>query len=199
MGSAPEKTASAGGRSLKAPSAWTAGLDGTQAQRASAMRGRAVTTIADLCQDLPVTACAAGEVLLQEGESTGRLYVLAEGTVEVLKGDYQINTVAERGAIFGDMSALLGIPHMATVRAVGPCAVHRIEDGQAFLASHQEISFHLARMLAQRLHGVTSYLVDLKRQFEDHDGHLGMVDEILETLVHEQRSDFTPGSDRDPG
>ena len=158
-----------------------------------------MTSIADLCQDLPVAAYAGGDVLLREGESTGRLYILVEGTVEVLKGDYQINTVAERGAIFGDMSALLGLPHMATVRALGPCSVHVIEGGEAFLASHQEVAFHLAKMLAQRLHGVSSYLVDLKRQFEDHDGHLGMVDEILETLVHEQRSDFTPGSDRDPG
>ena len=88
---------------------------------------------------------------------------------------------------------------MATVRALGTCSAHVVEGGEAFLASHQEIAFHLARMLAQRLHGVTSYLVDLKVQFEDQAGHLGMVDEILETLVHEQRSDFTPGSDRDPG
>jgi CRP/FNR family transcriptional regulator, cyclic AMP receptor protein len=45
---------------------------------------------------------------------------------------------------------------------------------------------------------VTTYLVDLKRQFEDHQNHLGMVDDILETLVHEQRTEFTPGSDREP-
>lgn len=158
-----------------------------------------MTSIADLCQDFPLATYAGGDVLLKEGESTGRLYILAAGEVEVLKGDYQINTVADRGAIFGDMSALLGIPHMATVRALGPCSVHVIEGGEAFLASHQEVAFHLAKMLAQRLHGVTSYLVDLKRQFEDQAGHLGMVDEILETLVHEQHSDFTSGSDRDPG
>ena len=158
-----------------------------------------MTSIADLCQDLPVATFAPGEVLIAEGASTGRLYVLASGTVEILKGDYQINIVADRGAIFGDMSALLDIPHMATVRALGSCSAHVIEGGEAFLASHQEVAFHLARMLAQRLHGVTSYLVDLKRQFEDQAGHLGMVDEILETLVHEQRSDFTPGSDRDAG
>ena len=158
-----------------------------------------MTSIADLCQDFPLATYLGGDVLLMEGERTGRLYVLSDGAVEVLKGDYQINTVAERGAIFGDMSALLGIPHMATVRALGSCSAHVIDGGEAFLASHQEVAFHLAKMLAQRLHGVTSYLVDLKRQFEDEAGHLGMVDEILETLVHEQHSDFTPGSDRDPG
>ena len=141
---------------------------------------------------------AGGDVLLGEGETTGRLYILADGAVEVLRDEYQINTVAEQGAIFGDMSALLGIPHTATVRALGPCSAHVVEGAEAFLSSHQELAFHLARMLAQRLHGVTGYLVDLKRQFEDQAGHLGMVDEILETLVHEQRAEFTPGSDREP-
>ncbi|HWA01364.1 MAG TPA: cyclic nucleotide-binding domain-containing protein [Caulobacterales bacterium] len=156
-------------------------------------------SIADLCQDLPVETFEPGAILLAEGKNSGRLYVLAEGAVEVVKGDFQINLVSERGAIFGDMSALLGIPHMATVRAVAPSKAYVVEGGEAFLRSNREITFFLAKMLAQRLHGVTGYLVDLKRQFEDHDDHLGMVDEILETLVHEQQAEFTPGSDRDPG
>lgn len=157
-----------------------------------------MSAIADLCQDLPVASFEAGAVLLEEGLATGRLYVLIDGAVEIMKGDFQINTVADRGAIFGDMSALLGIPHMATVRAIAPSRVHVIEGGAAFLQSHKEIAFHLATLLAQRLHGVTTYLVDLKHQFEDHENHLGMVDDILETLLHEQRREFTPGSDRDP-
>ncbi|MGE0739955.1 MAG: Crp/Fnr family transcriptional regulator [Hyphomonadaceae bacterium] len=157
-----------------------------------------MSAIADLCRDLPVAAFEPGAVLLEEGQSTGRLFVLLDGAVEVVKGDFQINLVADRGAIFGDMSALLGIPHMATVRAVTPCTAHVIEGGEAFLQTHKEIAFQLAKLLAHRLHGVTGYLVDLKRQFEDHDDHLGMVDEILETLVHDQTAEFTPGSDREP-
>jgi hypothetical protein len=76
------------------------------------------------------------------------------------------------------MSALLDMPHMA------------------FLESNKEVAFLLAQLLA--LHGVTTYLADLKAQFEDQENHLSMVDEILETLVHDQRREFTPGSDRDP-
>ncbi|MBL8548898.1 MAG: cyclic nucleotide-binding domain-containing protein [Hyphomonadaceae bacterium] len=159
-------------------------------------------SIGDLCQALPVASFDAGAVLLQEGQKTGRLFVLIEGEVEVLKsghgGDFQINLVADYGAIFGDMSALLNIPHMATVRAVSAVRAHVIEGGDAFLQTHQEIAYLLSKLLAQRLHGVTTYLVDLKQQFEDQSNHLGMVDEILETLVHDQRREFTPGSDRDP-
>ncbi|MEJ0059411.1 MAG: cyclic nucleotide-binding domain-containing protein [Terricaulis sp.] len=154
-------------------------------------------SIADLCHELPVATFAPGEVLIGEGKSTGRLYVLIEGSVAVMKGDFQINLVSEPGAIFGDMSVLLGIPHMATVRAVTPCRARVTEDGAAFLQSHKEVTYLLSQMLAQRLQGVTTYLVDIKRQFEDHSGHLGMVDEILETLLNQQRSTFSPGSDRD--
>ncbi len=155
-------------------------------------------SIADFCKDLPTATFDPGEVLLAEGASTGRLYMLVEGTVEILKGDFAINRVSDRGATFGDMAVLLNIPHMATVRAVTRCVVHVTEQGDAFLQSRPEIAYELAKTLAHRLNGVTSYLADLKRQFEDERGHLGIVDEILESLLHEQRRRFQPGSDRDP-
>jgi CRP/FNR family transcriptional regulator, cyclic AMP receptor protein len=158
-----------------------------------------LSTIADLCDGLPVVRFAPGEVLIAEGPPTGKLYVLIDGLVEIVKGDFQINLVSDRGAMFGEMAVLLGRPHMASVRAVKPTRAYVSDNGEAFLRAHPEIAHLIATMLAQRLNGVTSYLVDLKRQFEDHKNHLGMVDEILETLLHEQRSDFTPGSDRDPG
>ncbi|MES1200839.1 MAG: cyclic nucleotide-binding domain-containing protein [Pseudomonadota bacterium] len=156
-------------------------------------------SIADLCRDLPVETFEPGAVLMAEGGRTGRMYVLLDGALEIAKGDFQINVVADRGAIFGDMSVLLGIPHMATVRALERSTAHVVESGEAFLKSNPDIAYLLAKILAQRLHGVTGYLVDLKRQFEDEQSHLGMVDEILESLVHDQGDAFTPGSDRDPG
>jgi len=136
---------------------------------------------------------------LAEGDKSGRLYVLAEGEVEIVKGDFQINSVAEPGAIFGEISALLDVAHMATVRALTPARAHEIQGGAQFLQANQQIAFHLAQLLARRLQGVSGYLVDLKNQFASHEDHLGMVDDVLETLVHQQHQRFTPGSDRDPG
>ena len=156
-------------------------------------------SILSLCQVLPVRTFEPGATLLAEGKRSGLLYILVEGEVAILKGDFQINAVSEPGAIFGEISVLLDIPHMATVRAVTPCRAHVVEGGDAFLQSNKEIAYHLSKLLAERLHGVTTYLVDLKRQYEDHDNHFGMIDDVLETLVHQQRQSFTPGSDRDPG
>jgi CRP/FNR family cyclic AMP-dependent transcriptional regulator len=116
----------------------------------------------------------------------------------VLKGDLQINTVSEPGAIFGEISVLLNIPHMATVKTLAPSRMYLVERANEFLQSHTDIAYHLAQLLAQRLHGITTYLVDLKNQFEDQEDHLGMVDEVLESLVHQQAEECAPGSDRDP-
>jgi CRP/FNR family transcriptional regulator, cyclic AMP receptor protein len=158
-----------------------------------------MASILPLCEGLPVRRFEPGTVLLPEGKTSGLLYVLIDGEVEILKGEFQINTVCDPGAIFGEVSVLLGIPHMATVRAMTACRAYQVEDGDAFLQSNPLIAYELSKLLAERLHGVTSYLVDLKRQFEDRGDHLAMVDDVLETLVHQQRGLFTPGSDRDPG
>jgi len=71
------------------------------------------------------------------------------------------------------------------------------EDAQSFLKSNPEIAFLLAKLLAERLNGATTYLVDLKRQFEGHGNHLGMVGEILESLIHQQHQEFTLGPERE--
>jgi CRP-like cAMP-binding protein len=152
----------------------------------------------DVCADLPERSLARDEVLLDEGVTSGHLYVLIEGELEVLKGDFQIRTVDEPGAVFGEVSALLGIPHTATVRAVTACRVHVVERANEFLRERSDITYVVAELLAQRLNSVTGYLADLKRQYEDHDDHLGMVDEVLETLTHQQADRFEVGSDRDP-
>ena len=157
-----------------------------------------MTSILKFCQDLPTVRFNPGDVLLAEGDRSGKLYLLIDGEVEVLKGDYQINVVSEPGAIFGEISALLDLPHMATVRATAETSAYVADSGSGLLQSNKEIAYHLSRMLAQRLHGVTSYLVDLKSQFEDREDHLGMVDVVLESLLHEPVEEHTPGSDRYP-
>jgi CRP-like cAMP-binding protein len=145
-----------------------------------------MSSILDYCRDQPVKTFGAGEVLLHEGRRAGILYVLAEGRVEIVKRDVQINTVGEPGAIFGEISVLLNVPHMATVRTLTPSRFFVIEKARRFLEIHPDLAFHIAKLLGQRLRLVTTYLVDLKRQFEQEEGHLGMVDEVLESLVHHQ-------------
>jgi CRP/FNR family cyclic AMP-dependent transcriptional regulator len=154
--------------------------------------------VIEQCAALPQRTFRTGEVILEEGARSGVLYVLASGRVEVLKGDLQVATVDTPGAFFGEVSVLLDLPHMATVRALTDSTLFVAADPTAFLETHRELALGLARLLAKRLHSVTTYLVDLKRQFEDQQNHLAIVDEVLETLVHQQGAESEAGSDRHP-
>ena len=157
-----------------------------------------MTSILDHCAGAEARTFPAGAVLMEEGRRSGLLYVLVDGTVAVLRGDTEVAVVSEPGAVFGEMSCVLGTPHTATVRALTPATLYRFEDAEKFLRSHPEIAFVLVKLLAQRLNAATGYLADLKRQFEGHGNHLGMVGEVLESLMHQQDETFTPGSDREP-
>jgi CRP-like cAMP-binding protein len=157
-----------------------------------------MATVLEICKGLALRSFAAGETVMAEGATDGVLYVLVEGAVEIVKGDVQINTVAEPGAIFGEVSVLLGLPHMATVKALQASVFHVAGDASEFLRSNPEVALAVATLLAKRLHIVTTYLIDLKRQFETHEGHLSLVDEVLESLVHHQEPHTEPGSDRHP-
>ncbi|MGZ8236490.1 MAG: cyclic nucleotide-binding domain-containing protein [Methylobacter sp.] len=153
-------------------------------------------TVLSFCHGLPERLFEPGEVLLAEEGADGMLYVLIEGEVEVLKGVTQVNIQSEPGAIFGELAVLLDISHTATVRAVSPSRTYVVENAGDFLQSHPDLTFQLAKLLAKKLNSITSYLVDLKSQFEDQQDHLGMVDEVLETLLHQQVEEHTLGSER---
>lgn len=141
--------------------------------------------ILNTLQDQSLRSFSAGEAVIGQGESTGALYVLIEGTVEVVKDGILVARSSEPGVIFGDLSALLGVPHTAEVHTVTACRFHVVPDARAFLAEHPPLCLHLCELLARRLDAVNKYLVDVKKQFEGHD-HLGMVDQVLDTLMHRQ-------------
>lgn len=137
------------------------------------------------CEGLPVRIFEAGATLIREGDAGGSLLVLREGEVIVLKGDVQIATVRTPGAMFGEMATLLDRPTSASVVARSTVVAHVVEDAAGFMGSSPAIALFTARMLAQRLHDATTYLADLKTQFESEQGHLGMVDRILGSLMNQ--------------
>ena len=139
--------------------------------------------ILDYCQGLAKTSFKPGAVMLSEGERLGRLYVLLEGQVEVVRGRTQVTHVDEPGSIFGEMAALLDMPHSATVKALSAVTAYEIPDALTFLDSRPEFSLHIATMLARRLYYTTSYLVDLQQQAKGKREDLDMVDTILAALV----------------
>ena len=107
----------------------------------------------------------AGAVLIRQGgDETGKLIVLKEGEVEILRDDKFVASIRQPGAIFGEMSVLLGRPHSATVRAVTDVQLFVIADAINVLEAHPAWLLQIARLLAQRINATTAQLVALKRQ-----------------------------------
>ncbi len=151
----------------------------------------------DWAADLPEVRYPAGAVLIRQGENHGKLFVLLDGALEISRSGTCITVVDAPGAIFGEMSALLGSAATATVRAVRESRLRCSDDPQHFLDGHPLVARAIATTLARRLDTINGYLVDLRRQYGDHD-NLGMVDTVLESLRHHQVSPCEPGSERQP-
>jgi CRP/FNR family cyclic AMP-dependent transcriptional regulator len=144
-----------------------------------------MSAVLDAVRDQPVQHFAAGEAVIEQGSHTGALFILTEGAVEVVKDGITVARSTEPGAIFGDLAMLMDVPHTAVVRALNASSFHVVADARNFLRDNPTLCLHLCELLARRLDSVNKYLVDVKKQFVGHD-HLGMVDEMLDTLMHRQ-------------
>jgi len=151
----------------------------------------------EIAAGFPRRTLAEGEVLLTDGGNVDALYVLVSGALRVETGGVAVAALAQPGACVGEMSLLLGIPATADVVAVTASEVAVIDDARAMLDAGG-LTFELARMLAGRLQVMTTYLVDLKHQYADHEGGLGMVDVVLGTLMQGAGPKRELRSARDP-
>lgn len=137
-----------------------------------------------LLQTLPQLSCATGHVVIEEGRPIQGIYFLESGEVEVLKDGILLAEIYEMGAVFGEMSHLLKTEPTATVRTITACTFRHVADPVGFFRQHPDITLHMAEILARRLDSLNRYLVDIKRQFKDRADHLGIIDEVLDSLMH---------------
>jgi CRP/FNR family transcriptional regulator, cyclic AMP receptor protein len=153
--------------------------------------------LAELVRDLPVIDLRAGDVLVRERERTSSLFVLDHGALSVTRGGVAIAEIATPGSFVGEIAALVGGDHSATVTATAPSRLWVAQDGAAFLRSSPDIALMVATEVAHRLQGLVAYLADLKRQYEGAPG-LDMVDGVLTRLAQQARRSAQPGSVREP-
>lgn len=154
--------------------------------------------ILSLCDGLPQRELCEGEILLAEGQQTGAMYVLGEGCLEIRKGEVVVNQLDEPGSLVGEMSVLLSAPHTATVQARQASRVFVIADAALFLRQQPTLALSIARLLAGRLHLMTTYLADIRQQFGGMGGSLGLIDEVLQALSSHADEPGALPSDRDP-
>ncbi len=97
--------------------------------------------VLDYCTGGIQQSINTGALVIREGQTTGHLYVLIEGRLEVIKGDTVVAIITEPGAVLGEMSVLLDQPHTATVRAASDSTVYEIGDAASFLRQQPAVGF----------------------------------------------------------
>ena len=136
------------------------------------------------CAELPLREYEAGDVIIEEGGRSGALFFLKEGTVRISRGGIALAEISDAGALLGEVSVLLDRPNIVRVEAVGRVVFHVAENAESFLLAHPEVNLLITRWVARKVDAMSCYLVDLKEQYGDEAGHLGMVHEILDALLH---------------
>jgi CRP/FNR family transcriptional regulator, cyclic AMP receptor protein len=114
---------------------------------------------------LPLAIYQAGETVLSAGSTTGRLLILREGAVAVVRQGVEIGKVAEPGAVFGELSVLLDRPHTADVVAVKASQFYVADAATQFMQDPVAL-LYVAAVLARRLDGANQALIELKRQLQ---------------------------------
>jgi CRP/FNR family transcriptional regulator, cyclic AMP receptor protein len=136
---------------------------------------------------LPISTYEPGEMVIAAGATTGRLLLLRQGVVEVIREGTQIARISEPGSVFGELAILLGKPHTADVRALERSEFN-VADGATLLASDPAVTLHIAAILAGRLDAANGALIEIKRQLETGKPRVAIartVDKIADLLSSE--------------
>ena len=95
---------------------------------------------------------APGEFLFKEGEKGEKMFVLLEGEMDVLLGDFVLETV-KSGALIGEMALIDDSPRSATAVALTDVTLAPIKENQFLFLVQNTPFFALSvmRVLARRL------------------------------------------------
>jgi PAS domain S-box-containing protein len=111
-----------------------------------------------------MTTYKEGEILFLEGDDSQDLYILVSGSLDILKGNKKINEVTEKGALFGEISFLLGGKRTASAKATDQVRTIRVpkERITSFLSEFPEVGNRITKLLAYRLNETSQMLFGLK-------------------------------------
>jgi CRP/FNR family cyclic AMP-dependent transcriptional regulator len=129
---------------------------------------------------LPVSIFEAGATVLAAGSTTGQLFILRQGLVEVVRDGMQIATISEPGAVFGELAFILDKPHTADVRAMERSEFHVVKAASLFAGDMAPL-LYVTAILAGRLDAANEVIVEIKRDLES-GKRPGVISKALEKL-----------------
>ena len=100
---------------------WVEVLNRTVLERIPFLRGGDQVLLHNLALMFKPLACAAGEILIREGEVGAEMYFVCRGQVEVIDRAGKVLATRVEGDVFGELSLLHHQPRSASVRALTTC------------------------------------------------------------------------------
>ena len=91
--------------------------------RLALLAGLPGETLAKLAQGMEREEVAPGTVLIREGETDERFYVVLAGVLAVSQRALGARSVLRPGEYFGEVTPTMGMPRTATVSALTPAVV----------------------------------------------------------------------------
>jgi type IV pilus assembly protein PilB len=104
-----------------------------------------------------------GEVIIREGNTDVDFFKLMRGGLSVVKNGKKIAELTNPGEYFGEMAALTGEHRNASIVAMGKAGVKRFPGDKLYeiIEKYPDVSGHLFRAMASRLHKSNQILVKL--------------------------------------
>ncbi|MCH2204462.1 MAG: Crp/Fnr family transcriptional regulator [Lentisphaerales bacterium] len=125
----------------------------------------AINHIEDL--NLPEITVKAGDNVLEEGAQSSKIYILQSGCVKVTANGEELCEVDVKGAVFGDMSVLLGRDTSAEVKVTEDSTFILIDDAANYLKTQPELIFGIAQILATRLVHMNEVFVGARKNINN--------------------------------
>src|SRR3954451_24839885 len=142
--------------------------------KADLFSGLERVTLAKLAANLDRVVHADGEAACVQGDVGDSLFLVSEGRFDVFVHSEEVardDRVASlgRGACFGEMALLTGEPRSATVRAVGPGELLRLDRDRFIdlLRSDPKIGLALSATLSRRVRHASRSLTEAREALAD--------------------------------
>ena len=124
--------------------------------------------VADLLEEVDVSE---NETIFNQGEAGDSLYVILDGKVRVHDGDRLLNYLDERD-VFGEMALLDPEPRLASVTAVEPTSLFRLDQASFYdlMAERPEIATGIIRVLTGHLRNRVRDISQLNTRIQELEG-----------------------------
>ena len=123
--------------------------------------------------------------MISAGATTGKLLLLKQGVVEVVREGTPIARISEPGSVFGELAVLLDKPHTADVRALERSEFN-VADAATLLSADPAATLYIAAILAARLDTANVALIEVKGQLESGKPRAAIareIDKVAQVLI----------------